>query len=315
MWLLIGKIFVGISIFFGFSTLFYYLRKNSLLKRKLYEAYETIDAVSIQRAREHKRELALLHRRKGYFYHMEEKLVYSGLPRQFPFLTTELWILALLFSGITAYFIGTWISQAWLIGLGIAAADVLLLLLLEELLAYRNYRAVEENLLEFLNLLGNYSITAGEVTGVLNQISRFVPEPLCTVLDECYYEAQTSGDANLALLSMGDKIEHPKFKEFIHNLEVCSRFSADYSVLIGNSRRELQDYKRARQERKTMATEALINMVMLLGMLLVTLILVNEMIDMSIWTILLDTIVGRVCMGIVGVLIALFTWEIATADK
>ena len=39
-------------------------------------------------------------------------------------------------------------------------------------------RVTNENLLKCLNFLGNYSLTAGEITMVLGQVSRYVEEPL-----------------------------------------------------------------------------------------------------------------------------------------
>ena len=68
-------------------------------------------------------------------------------------------------------------------------------------------RVTNENLLKCLNFLGNYSLTAGEITMVLGQVSRYVEEPLKGALEECAYEAQTTGDSSLALLSMAERIE------------------------------------------------------------------------------------------------------------
>lgn len=53
-------------------------------------------------------------------------------------------------------------------------------------------RMTNENLLKCLNFLGNYSLTAGEITMVLGQVSRYVEEPLKGALEECAYEAQTT---------------------------------------------------------------------------------------------------------------------------
>ena len=125
-------------------------------------------------------------------------------------------------------------------------------------------RSVNENLLEFLNFLGNYSITAGEVTSIFGQVSKYVEEPMKSALEQCSYEAQTTGDAGLALLAMAEKIEHPKFKEVVHNMEVSIRYCADFKILVDTSRRSVREYLRMGEDRKGMLREAVINMLMLL---------------------------------------------------
>ena len=117
-------------------------------------------------------------------------------------------------------------------------------------------RVTNENLLKCLNFLGNYSLTAGEITMVLGQVSRYVEEPLKGALEECAYEAQTTGDSSLALLSMAERIEHPKIKELARNLEISIRYMADLTTLVDSSRRSAREYLRMEEERKGMLREA-----------------------------------------------------------
>ena len=132
-----------------------------------------------------------------------------------------------------------------------------------------------ENLLKCLNFLGNYSLTAGEITMILGQVSRYVEEPLKGALEECAYEAQTTGDSSLALLSMAERIEHPKIKELARNLEISIRYMADLTTLVDSSRRSAREYLRMEEERKGMLREAGINMALLLGMSVFALLTVD----------------------------------------
>lgn len=179
----------------------------------------------------------------------------------------------------------------------------------------RNYRSVNDNLMKFLDFLGNYSITAGEVTGILNQISRYLEEPLKSVLDECYYEAQTSGDVSLALLSMAEKIEHPRFKELVRNMEISVRYSADFTALVHNSRRALREHMRTRQERKALVNEAMINMLILAGLSAVILIAVEQLIGASMKQILLYSLPGRISLTVIIVIFVLLYRKIRRLDQ
>ena len=169
----------------------------------------------------------------------------------------------------------------------------------------REMRSVNENLLEFLNFLGNYSITAGEVTSIFGQVSKYVEEPMKSALEQCSYEAQTTGDAGLALLAMAEKIEHPKFKEVVHNMEVSIRYCADFKILVDTSRRSVREYLRMGEDRKGMLREAVINMLMLIAMSVFALFAVDGLVDRSVWEVLLFTIPGKVSMGMVAVILIL----------
>ena len=167
-------------------------------------------------------------------------------------------------------------------------------------------RSVNENLLKCLNFLGNYSLTAGEITMVLGQVSRYMEEPLKGALEECAYEAQTTGDSSLALLSMAERIEHPKIKELARNLEISLRYMADLTALVDGSRRSAREYLRMEEERKGMLREAGINMGLLMAMSVFALLTVDRLIDVPVWKILSGTLPGHLAIGVYGLILFLF---------
>ena len=166
-----------------------------------------------------------------------------------------------------------------------------------------------------MDFLGNYSITLGEITNILYQISAYLENPLKNVLEECYYEAQLSGDINLALLSMAEKIEHPKFKEFIYNLEISLRFSANFTILVQHSRKSVREFIHLRQERKSLTREAWINILILIAMTIVILKSVESLIGSPIQNILFQTMIGRICMGGISLILFLFFYQIRKIEQ
>ncbi len=313
--MLAAKIVIFLGLFFSFFGLFYLLRKSQILKSKLREAYDSIDSTSMQRAKEHKRNLAIFEEQSGIVGRLERRFLYSGLGSMFRFLTLELWLVIRILIAVASYFISFFLLRSWLYGLVVAIASLGVLYVIESLLIHKNYKAVDENLLEFLNILGNYSVTAGEVTGIFNKVSWYMREPLKSALNECYYEAKTTGNTNMALLTLADKIEHPRFKELIKNIEVCARYSANFSLVVKNSRKVLQQHVRARQERKGMAQEAMLNMFVTLLMLLIVFIVVDKFLNASMWHVLCDTTIGRIALLAVATLVLSFVWQIMTTDR
>ncbi len=312
MWI---KIVLGICLYAAFFMLFAWLGSESLIRRLMYRTFESMDAAARQRVHENRKLLTLLQERKGFLYRVEQRLVYSGLTSKYRFLTPELWILGNLVLSAAGYSIVLICGGSLPAALAVPVGMQVLRSMLESALMAKNYRKVNDNLMKFLDFLGNYSITAGEVTGILNQISKYLDEPLRSVLDECYYEAQTSGDVSLALLSMAEKIEHPRFKELVRNMEISLRYSADFTTLVSSSRRAVREHMRTRQERKSLVNEALINMLILMGMSVVILLTVGQLVETPMQQILLQTIPGRICLAAIVIIFALLYCQIRKLNR
>lgn len=309
------KILVFGELTVAFSLLFIWMRRTSIIHNIMRKAYASLEEAANKRTEDNRKGMAMLQRKKGRLYRLEQRLLYSGLTRRLPFLSPEVYVVGNLFLIAVVYVLAGVLSGIWWLGIPAVAVAELILHVGMNILIMRNYNATDEGLLKFLDFLGNYSLTSGEVTGVLQQVSGYLEEPLRTVLEECYYEAQMSGDTSIALLSMAEKIQHPKFKELVRNLEITMRYSADFTVLVSQSRRSVREYMRLRQERKALASEAWVNILILGGMTVVILKAVEALIGIPIEEILLHSWVGRVCMGGIGFILFLFYNQIRTMDK
>ena len=289
----------------GFAMLFERFRQSHILGELMRRSRAGMEEAARQRLLENRRKLLEFQREHSFWYRLELELNYSGWKRKFPFLTAELWMAGNLLAGALS-FLPLSILWGWNIGiLGVACFWGIEYLFLCGCKA-KAFRSVNTNLIKFLDFLGNYSITAGELTGIFKQISKYVDEPMCTALEECSYEAQTTGDSSLALLVMAEKIEHPKFKELVRNMEISIRYCADFTILVNSSRKNMREYLRMDQEQKGIVREAAVNMLLLLLMSVVTLLIVDGLIEASIWTLLLYSWPGRIATGVVAFVLFLF---------
>lgn len=308
------KVLLLVELTAGFTALFWWIRQGSILLLLWHRAYDSLEAAAARRVRDNRNSLQLFHSKKGYWQRMEQRLLYSGIGSRFPFLTAEIWVVANLAAGAGAYFLALLAGAAWPVALMAAGGLWLLVWLAVNWGMERNYNATDENLLKLLDFLGNYSITSGEITAVLSQVSPYVGEPLRGVLDACYYEAQTSGDTSIALLAMAEKIQHPKFRELARNLEISLRYAADLTVLVSQSRRSLREYTRMRQERKALAREAWINMLILGAMTAVILKALESLVGIPLGEILLHTLPGMAALTVIAVILLLFYRQVRMLD-
>ncbi len=303
------KAVIFLMLFVSFFTFFHEIRLLDRMAGLLKKTRGDMDASARQRALEGRRQLLELRQKNTLWAALEQILYYSGLKLYFPGLTAELWI-----AGSLAAAALLLVILSTLFGFGAGSAGAILLFgsefLILQYLRMSNLKVVNEHLMKLLDFLGNYSITAGEVTGIFKQVGRYMEEPIKSALDACYYEAQTTGDAGLALLSMAEKIEHPQFKELARNMEISLRYCADFIMLVSGSKRTLREYLRLAQERKGMLREALINMALLLGLSLVVLFAVSSLVQMPVTWLLADTLPGKVGMIVLAVIGLLFVGQL-----
>lgn len=293
----------------GFFLLFWRIRWLALITRLLRQTGENMEEAARLRLLENRKRLLAIEKENSLWLRLEQELRYSGFKRRFPALTAERWILGNLVAGVLLFLLLTavWNWKGGILGAAIMFGGEFLVIQAYKMQAMKS---VNENLLKFLDFLGNYSITAGEVTGIFHQISKYMEEPLKSALEECCYEAQTTGDTGLALLSMAEKIEHPKFRELVRNMEINLRYCADFTTLVRNSRRSMRDYLKQREERKSMIREAAINMALLLGMSAFVFLVVDRLIEVSIWTVLMGTFPGQAALGLLSIIFCLFLGQV-----
>lgn len=294
----------------GCGMLCFGMRWLERVSRLMRRGKEEMDEAARRRLLENRKQLSALQQRHSFWYRIEQELQYSGIRRRLPFLTAELWtaahVLAAALLSVVLFAGGGW--KGALVGLAAFAAVEYGIL---QICKMRAFRSVNGSLIKFLDFLGNYSITAGELTGVFAQISKYLEEPLRSALDECSFEAQTTGDAGLALLSMAEKIEHPKFKELARNMEISVRYCADFTHLVNSSRRMMREYLRLGEERRAMLREAVINMLLLLAMSAAALAIVDGLIEASVWKLLVETLPGRIALGTVMFILLLFVRKLS----
>ena len=252
--------------------------------------------------------------RDGIWPRIDRALVYSGIVRLLPGLTTETFI-AMMSVACALIVISSGIAAGVIAGGIITAVFLFSVYAFIKLLEIRNLRKTGEDLPRLLDLLGSYAASGAVYSNIFGQISIYMNEPLRTVFDECGAEGRLSGDISLALLTMADKIEHPQFKQLIRNMEITSRYSEDIAGLVSDTRRSLRDYLKESSDRKAMLRESAINMVLLMVMSYVVIAISASLAETQVSTVVLGSIPGRVTLGVLGAVLMMFFAQAASLYK
>lgn len=309
------KIIVGICVFTSIFSFFWYLRETKIIEKSLTAARGSIEETTARRQVEAHANLLIRDKKnktrlEKIIENPEKLYTYSRIGKIVRGLSFEAWAVLVVLTTAGAYLGTLIVTKNTMTGLSAAVGYFLIIKIAEMILAKRNFKTIDKSLLEFLNQLGNFSAIQGEITNVLHQTAQYTPPILAEALEECYIEAQTTGNVSAALMGLADQFEHEKFKEIIINLEVCSRYTANLKVIVDSLRRNLMDAKRASQERRAIADSAIIEMVILSVMLLIVLAVVNTMIKASIWDVLFHSVVGYVALGVTGICYLIFGFAV-----
>lgn len=255
-------------------------------------------------------------REKVYFLRRMDLLIErSGITSKIPFINTGTYLmitftLILVFTG-GVLLITDLPIMSLMMGLIILFLSYLILYLMSGI----NYRATEKNILEFTNLLENYSKTNHDIITILNKVYPYLNNPLHDAVEACVIEARSSGDVSKALLNLEHKIELEKFKEIIRNIEICSRYEANYEEIIKDSRKMLRDYIAAREERRALIKNSRIEMVIILfcGILIINML--DNFSEIGIFNVLIHSLIGNVILAYCIVVLFLGFWVLLAIDK
>lgn len=122
----------------------------------------------------------------------------------------------------------------------------------------------EKELVPFLNIVDNFSKTEQDLFQIFELAVPYLKEPLKTVLAESGQHAVATGNRMEAIRDLIYRIEHPKFREMIQNLEICSKNEANYARIMGDMRDGLSAYMSNRKEERGILKEGQMQIVVII---------------------------------------------------
>lgn len=285
----VAKIILFVAITAGLVVIFINITKKQVLINKAVELSQEIGVMALNERKK-------IFSKTDPLTTFQNKFVYSRISKRFTLLSTPLYFfLMILFSAI-AFLVSLTVSHNLILAIIAALCIIIAMISIIYIMADINYKRTDNALLEFLNLLGNYSLVNGEITKVLQLVGRSMPDPIRSCIYEFSVEAQ-QGDVASALRNMRQKIEHPKFKEIIRDIEVSLRYSTSYTDMITSNRKLIKNYITAKEERKSIARQGNIQMFLIVCCLVVMLFVMGILLKENIWAILFGQTIGHACLG------------------
>lgn len=244
---LLGLLFL--SLFETVYRFFYLLRQHEVLKRAWEKSVKVLDQKNKNRKELEKKQEVLFGEmeRKNLSAGLDRLFAYSGIYSRFPHLTAEKFT-SVLAVGICMETVLVWLLSGRLFT-ALAAAAVTLTVILEllKLLRAVRRRKIEEESLHFLDLLEMNALTSQDVIQIFRKTAAKVSDPLKTELFNMVADAEHSG-ASAAVRKLAGRVENPYLKDLFLNLEICSRYKANYGEVISAAKKIFQQDAAAREK-------------------------------------------------------------------
>lgn len=260
------------------------LKEHKVFSTVAGSVYEKAKEQEEERQSEQSRLLLIEGRQEktNLLYKLDLLVLQSNIRKIIPFASTEILLVLTIVLSAGGFAVATSITGTWIfgvlgfIGIGFWCYTVLYFM------ALNNYRKTEESLMTFINLLENYSSM----------------------------EAEMTGDKGRAIRNLEKRIEHEKFKELIRNLEICSRYEANYGEVIKDSRSLLREYLAAAKERKAILNNARIEIAMIIACCGVVFWMMNDFTQTGILAVLLGNTAGNMILVYCILMVLYAVWTV-----
>ena len=246
---------------------------------------------------------------------LELLLFYSGIRNYFPFVSAKVWIifcvLVLSCSFLIVLVLG---KKVWQAAMFCIVLSVLMRMLLGSM-RRRNLRNTERYLLELLNVTESFAATGEEPIAILSHCSPYLKGPIGQALRNVDRQVNQGWSGRMILEQLKVRLEHPKWQEFIHNLNVCSMYNSDFSSVFGSSRKSIQLYLTSKKERQSIKHTAEMEMAAIVVLSLIIIMVLSNFLMVPISELMWGDSVSKGCTMYMGMIVLLFFWKIGAYEK
>lgn len=294
MGLFAGRVVVFGLLVFAFYSVIDYLHRFSVISGIAKNILADTSAQEKQRM-----EMAYKRRRDtgasekvDFIYKIDLLILQSNIKKYIKWINTQIFLAICLVGGVLSMLVAVTVTDNSAIGIVAMFAFIMLLYSILVVFSNINYKKVEKGLISFANIAENFSKSSDDLITILDRVSWYVEEPMKSAIRNCVGQAKNTGDTLGAIQELQLRIEHPQFRQLIRNLEVASRHEANYSEIIEDNRKQLQEYIRFQQERAAIYANGRVELSAVAVASVLALFMVQDMAETSILTLLSEGIFG-----------------------
>ncbi len=245
---------------------------------------------------------------------VELSLYYSGLRGRYPFISVKFWVLLQCFAALWVWILLVTFKGLFAAFAGACMVPVIFAALLSVLRSMR-FKQTQEHLLELINLAEGFSATEEDPVTILLLCGVYIGGPIGQTLRLADQLRAKGLGSRQVLEEMKLMLEHPKWQEFIHNLNVCSMYNCDFVYVLQNSRKSTQRYLTFAKEKQSVKRVAKVEMTLIIALSAVMLRAMTGLMDVSLTWLLWGSLPGRACCVYMAGILVFFVWSLSGSGR
>ena len=246
---------------------------------------------------------------------LELLLFYSGIRNYIPFVSAKVWImfcvvvLSCSFLLVAALSHSIWQAAVFCVAFGVLMMQIL------EIMRRSNLRSTEKYLLELLNVTESFAATGDEPVAILSHCSVYLKGPVGQALKSVDKLVNQGWSGRMILEQLKVRLEHPKWQEFIHNLNVCSMYNSDFGAVFLTSRKSIQSYLTSKKERQSIKHTAEMEMGAIVVLSLLIILILSNFLMVPAAELMWGNRISKGCTIYMVIIVMLFFWKINAYEK
>lgn len=199
----------------------------------------------------------------------------SGLKSYAPFITSEILCVITVITALVSAIICMKVLGSIVFSVPVFFTMILLVYLILKELSKITYDKIDDQVLIYINILENLTSTNSDIVEIMEKAIPFMKEPL-KGFSKCFtFECKTGTTVEQAFRNFEKKIESKRFRQLLKNLEICSKYEANYKEILKKSRIIMKNYFTEKERRKKEVRQGRIAIVSIvfLGIVLFKLVL------------------------------------------
>ena len=246
---------------------------------------------------------------------LELLLFYSGIRNYFPFVSAKVWIIFCMVVLSCSFLLVAFLSRNILQAVVFCVFLWMIITQMLGIMRRSNLRNTERYLLELLNVTESFAATGDEPVAILSHCSIYLKGPIGHALKQVDKRVNQGWSGRMILEQLKLCLEHPKWQEFIHNLNVCSMYNSDFNSVFRSSRRSIQVYLTSKKERQSIKHTAEIEMAVIVVMCFAIILVLANFLKVPAAELMWGSKISKGCTIYMVLIVMLFFKKINSYEK
>lgn len=288
---ILGNIILLFCICSSIYLLFECIRENQVLKL-LAEALKKGE----KQRRVTEEEYAIMYGNKekyNWLYSFDLMLEQSGIKAWSKYITTESVGVVIFLLVLFVFIVVTILASSMFLGVACVVCTIFILFSVLNIFIDIRYKRIEQSMIKLFNIMENNSKHTDDVVTIIGKTYPYMSEPLRSCMKRCYDEAILTGDVSAAFRKAELSSPHEKFRDFLRNIEMCSRHTCNYVEIIRDSKKSFKAYVKGKNKRRALVLNETGELFILIGICLLFVGILKTQLNIDMFYMLFNTLVGK----------------------